>query len=128
MHQVLQSLESNKKRRKSISPSPVPSPRLLLEPISPQQQLHHTLPFGFDSNVFKELEACCNSPVADVEAKISGSNIALKIISRRVTGQVAKIISVLERLSFDVLHINISSMEDTVLYSFVIKVCIFCYD
>lgn len=131
MHQVLQSLES-KKRRKSLSPSPsTPSPRslLTLQPSTPHHHhQHHRLiadhcpNFGFET--VKELGASCNSPVADVEAKISGPNVVLKVISRRVAGQIVKIISVLERLSFEVLHLNITSMEDTVLYSFVIKVYI----
>ncbi|XP_062150369.1 transcription factor MUTE isoform X2 [Alnus glutinosa] len=123
LHQVLQSLES-KKRRKSVSPSPGPSPRplALLQPTC--QVDHSNNVFGFEH--VKELGACCNSPLADIEAKISGSNVVLKIISRRIPGQTAKIISVLERLSFEVLHLNISSMEDTVLYSFVIKIGLEC--
>ncbi|POO02274.1 Basic helix-loop-helix transcription factor [Trema orientale] len=121
MHQVLQSLES-KKRRKSLSPSPGPSPRQLFLPTTTP---HLDSPLGLENQV-KELGACCNSPAADVEAKISGSNVVLKIISRRVTGQIAKIISILERLSFEVLHLNVSSMEDTVLYSFVIKIGLEC--
>ncbi|KAK9933483.1 hypothetical protein M0R45_020680 [Rubus argutus] len=80
----------------------------------------------FIKELHQELGACCNSPVADVEAKISGSNVVLKIISRRTPGQVVKIISVLERSSFEVLHLNISSMEETVLYSFVIKIGLEC--
>lgn len=118
LHQVLQALES-KKQRKSLSPSPGPSPR----PAGPQQlspQPADNSPFGVEN--FKELGASCNSSVADVEAKISGSNVLLKVISKRIPGQIVKIITVLEKLSFEVLHLNISSMEDTVLYSFVIKV------
>ncbi|XP_020553135.1 transcription factor MUTE isoform X1 [Sesamum indicum] len=115
LHQVLQSLEA-KKRRKSLSPSPGPSPRQF----QPSPQLPDS-PFGIHDNNFKELGACCNSPVADVEAKISGSNVLLRTISRRIPGQIVRIISVLEKLSFEILHLNISSMEDTVLYSFVIK-------
>ncbi|KAL5542748.1 hypothetical protein UlMin_010458 [Ulmus minor] len=125
MHQVLESLES-KKRRKSLSPSPCPSPGL---PIVLPPSIPHLDSPNYDWHGFgnvKELGACCNSPVADVEAKISGSNVVLKVISRRVPGQVAKIVSVLERLSFKVLHLNISSMEDTVLYSFVIKIGLEC--
>ncbi|KAK6117233.1 hypothetical protein DH2020_048998 [Rehmannia glutinosa] len=121
LHQVVQSLEA-KKRRKSLSPtSPAPSPRQFqLSPQLPDSPLIGTI---HDTN-FKELGACCNSPVADVEAKISGSNVLLRTISRRIPGQIVRIISVLEKLSFEILHLNISSMEDTVLYSFVIKVCI----
>ncbi|KAL0376566.1 UNVERIFIED_CONTAM: Transcription factor MUTE [Sesamum calycinum] len=120
LHQVLQSLEA-KKRRKSLSPSPGPSPRQF----QPSPQLPDS-PFGIHDNNFKELGACCNSPVADVEAKISGSNVLLRTISRRIPGQIVRIISVLEKLSFEILHLNISSMEDTVLYSFVIKIGLEC--
>ncbi|KAG6597464.1 Transcription factor MUTE, partial [Cucurbita argyrosperma subsp. argyrosperma] len=111
LHQVLQSLESNKRRRKSVSPSPSPRPLVVVGD-------------GFENGV--DVGACCNSSVADVEAKISGSNVLLKIISRRIPGQLSKMISVLERLSFEVLHLNISSMDDTVLYSFVVKIGLEC--
>ncbi|KAJ0036026.1 transcription factor MUTE [Pistacia vera] len=121
LHQVLQALES-KKQRKSLSPSPGPSPRPLVQ--TPQSGDHVHTPFGIEN--FKELGACCNSSVADVEAKISGSNVMLKVIARRIPGQIVKIVSVLEKLSFEVLHLNISSMEDTVLYSFVIKIGLEC--
>ncbi|KAL3812696.1 hypothetical protein ACJIZ3_013964 [Penstemon smallii] len=125
LHQVLQSLEA-KKRRKSLSPSPGPSPRPLLQ-LSPRPllQLSPRPESPFDGN-FKELGACCNSPVANVEAKISGSNVLLRTISRQIPGQVVRIINVLEKLSFEILHLNISSMEDAVLYSFVIKIGLEC--
>lgn len=114
LHQVVQSLEA-KKRRKSLSPSPG---RQFQPPDSPFGNMIMTI----DNNTFKELGASCNSPVADVEAKISGSNVLLRTISKRIPGQVVRIIAVLEKLSFEILHLNISTMEDTVLYSFVIKV------
>uniref|UniRef100_A0A803MLN3 Transcription factor MUTE n=1 Tax=Chenopodium quinoa TaxID=63459 RepID=A0A803MLN3_CHEQI len=80
--------------------------------------------FQFDCG--KELVASCNSPVADVEAKISGSNVVLRVISKRTHGQLLKIISTLEKLSFEILHLNISSMDDTVLYYFVVKIGLEC--
>ncbi|KAG6435520.1 hypothetical protein SASPL_100394 [Salvia splendens] len=117
LHQVVQSLET-KKRRKSLSPSPGPSPRQFrLSPPQPET------PFFGD---FKELGACCNSPVADVEAKISGSNVILRTLSKRIPGQIVRVVGVLERLSFEILHLNISTMEDTVLYSFVVKIGLEC--
>ncbi|CAJ1962406.1 unnamed protein product [Sphenostylis stenocarpa] len=120
LHQVLQALESQK-RRKSLSPSPGPSPRTL-------QPTFHQLDSSsiIGTNSFKELGASCNSSVADVEVKISGSNVILKVISHRIPGQVARIITVLESLSFEVLHLNISSMEETVLYQFVVKIELGC--
>ncbi|KAF3659695.1 Transcription factor MUTE [Capsicum baccatum] len=119
LHLVLQSLEA-KKRRKSLSPSPGPSTPRPLQ-LSPTPESTFTI-----NNNFKELGACCNSPVADVEAKISGSNVMLRTISKRIPGQIVKIINVLEKLSFEILHLNISTMQDTVLYSFVIKIGLEC--
>ncbi|URE21855.1 Helix-loop-helix DNA-binding domain [Musa troglodytarum] len=117
LQQVLHSLEA-KKKRKSLSPSPTPSPRPLLQ-LTPS-------PTSSSPDTVKELGACCNSPVADVEAKLSGSNVLLRTLSKRIPGQVVKIITVLERQAFEILHLNISSMEDTVLYSFVIKIGLEC--
>ncbi|KAL5701723.1 hypothetical protein ACHQM5_027033 [Ranunculus cassubicifolius] len=115
LHTILHSLES-KKKRKSLSPSPSPRP-MQLSPLP-------NSPCGIQT--LKEIGACCNSPVADVEAKISGANVLLKIISRRIPGQILKIIAALEKFSFEILHLNISSMADTVLYSFVVKIGIEC--
>ncbi|KAK4788422.1 hypothetical protein SAY86_019741 [Trapa natans] len=126
LHQVLQSLEAKKRRMSmSLSPCPSPSPRPL-QLMAPPPPLDS--PFIFESTANKELTggACCSSRVADVEARISGSNVILKVIARRIPGQILKIIAILERLSFDILHLNISSMEDAVLYSFVVKIGLEC--
>ncbi|KAL9161524.1 hypothetical protein ABFS82_07G026600 [Erythranthe guttata] len=135
LHQVVQSLESKKRRRKSLSPSPRPSPitpiRQLFQIISPQLNSPYEISMHDNSsnnsdNTFKELGACCNSPAADVEAKISGSNVLLRTISKKIPGQIVRVIGVLEKLSFEILHLNISTIEDTVLYSFVIKIGLEC--
>ncbi|KAI3948255.1 hypothetical protein MKX01_014854 [Papaver californicum] len=143
LHQILHSLKS-KKRRKSLSCSPGPSPRSTLQlitqpPISPlplppdssspfatagfHDDQHNSIVFQDDHQL---AGACCNSSIADVEAKISGSNVILRTVSRRVPGQVVKLIEILEKHSFEILHLNISSMEDTVLHSFVIKIGLEC--
>lgn len=109
----------SQKRRKSLSPSPNPSPKTL-QPTFHQFDISSG---GIETNnTFKELGASCNSSVADVEVKISGPNVILRVISQRIPGQVSRIITVLESFSFEVLHLNISSMEETVLYQFVVKV------
>ncbi|KAK1387732.1 Transcription factor MUTE [Heracleum sosnowskyi] len=126
LHQVLNSLES-KKRRMSLSPSPAPSPKVPLQLLStPPSECNSLIRNASSNENVKELGACCNSVVANVEAKISGSNVILKTVSRRIPGQIVKIINVLETHFFEVLHLNISSMEDTVLYSFVIKIGLEC--
>ncbi|AQK92687.1 transcription factor MUTE [Zea mays] len=128
LQQVLESLEARKKRRSSGgghsfltgSPSPTPSPRshLLSSVSTPSPPV-----------MIKELAACCNSAVADVEAKISGSNVLLRTLSRRssIPGrQAVRLIAVLEGLHLEVLHLNISTMEDTVLHSLVLKIGLEC--
>ncbi|KAJ8565881.1 hypothetical protein K7X08_008457 [Anisodus acutangulus] len=115
LHLFLQSLEA-KKRRKSLSPSPS-TPRPL--------QLSPTPECPFNNN-FKELGICCNFPVADVEARLCGSNVMLRTISKRIPGQIVEIINVLEKLSFEILRLDVSTMQDTVLYSFVIKIGLEC--
>ncbi|GFY85091.1 eukaryotic aspartyl protease family protein [Actinidia rufa] len=86
------------RQRKSLSPSrstPIstrPRPWQLIT-----DQRDHNIPFGLVDNNVKELGACCNSTVADVEEKISGSTVILRMISRRIPGQVVKIINVLEK-------------------------------
>ncbi|CAN8269927.1 unnamed protein product, partial [Cochlearia groenlandica] len=137
LQQLLQVLES-KKRRKTLTliPSSLPNyydHKTLLEPTKlaatkrvPFSQIENIV--MMTTNTFKEVGACCNSSHANVEAKISsGSNVVLRVVSRRVSGQLVRIISVLENLSFQVLHLNISSMEDTVLYFFVVKIGLECH-
>ncbi|CAN1129450.1 Transcription factor MUTE [Linum perenne] len=138
LHQLLQALESKKQRRLSLSPSSAssPSPRHMLQLMPAAATVDHNNNSSSSNNVnakecrtmssSSQLGACCNSTVADVEAKLTGSNVELKVISTRVEGQVVKIITVLEMLSFEVLHLNISSMDDTVLYSFLLKIGLEC--
>lgn len=122
----MESLESKKKRR-SLSPSTLgPSPgtglRLLPAHLDSDVIINSGNQLGTMENPVKELEACCNSPFADVEAKISGSNVILKTISKRIPGQIVNIIEVFEGLALEITHLNISSMDNFVLYSFVLKV------
>ncbi|PKA48892.1 Transcription factor MUTE [Apostasia shenzhenica] len=95
-----------------------------IEYIKELQLLLHSLEAKKQRKGVTGLGACCNSSVADVEAKIMGSNVILRVLSKRAPGQVVKVITVLERHAFEILHLSISSMEDTVLYSYYMKVLI----
>ncbi|KAF7837238.1 transcription factor MUTE [Senna tora] len=120
LQQVVEALES-KKRRKSISPSPT-SP-------SPTTVLNHHASSSLNNNNNKQVivgSTRCNSSVADVQVKISGSNVIVKVISHKIPGQLAKIITLFETLSFQVLHLNISSMDDTVLYQLLVQIGLEC--
>ncbi|OEL17173.1 hypothetical protein BAE44_0021808 [Dichanthelium oligosanthes] len=135
LQQVLETLEARKKRRSSTgsghsfgsSASPTPSPRSHLGLSSSagagagagatSSSAGSSTPSPpvvvGKSLAVKELAACCNSPVADVEARISGANVLLRALSRRAPGQAARMVAVLEALHLEVLHLNISTMEDT---------------
>ncbi|XWS61286.1 hypothetical protein CRYUN_Cryun07bG0113300 [Craigia yunnanensis] len=73
-----------------------------------------------------ELIANSKSPIADVEVKFSGPNLLLKTVSPRIPGQAVKIISALEDLSLEILHVNINTVDETMLNSFTIKIGIEC--
>ncbi|XP_074588660.1 transcription factor SPEECHLESS-like [Curcuma longa] len=77
-----------------------------------------------------EIVAAANSqsPVAKVEVKFSGPNVILKTISHRIPGQAFKIITALEGLAMEILHVSISTNvnDDIMLNSFTIKIGIEC--
>ncbi|URE28842.1 Helix-loop-helix DNA-binding domain [Musa troglodytarum] len=116
LQQVLQSLEAKKQRKvysEVLSPRPLSSPRP--SPLSPR-------PPPLSPRIISELAANSKSPVADVEVKFSGPNVILKTASHRIPGQVLKIIAALEGLALEILHVSISTTDDTMLNSFTIKV------
>ena len=69
-----------------------------------------------------ELVANSKSAIADVEVKFSGPHVLLKTVSQRIPGQALKIISALEDLALEILQVNISTADETMLNSFTIKV------
>ncbi|KAF2537875.1 hypothetical protein F2Q68_00021565 [Brassica cretica] len=75
-----------------------------------------------ESSLINELVANSKSALADVEVKFSGANVLLKTVSHKIPGQVMKIIAALEDLSLEILQVNINTVEETMLYSFTIKV------
>ncbi|KAG0503532.1 hypothetical protein HPP92_003604 [Vanilla planifolia] len=125
----------------SPRPSPLCSPRVGL-PISPRTpqpgspykpgrtpQAYVPSPSQESSpSVETPADVAANSrtQVADVEVKFCGANVLLKTVSHRIPGQVLKIIAVLEGLELEILHVSISTVDDTMLFSFTIKIGIEC--
>lgn len=72
--------------------------------------------------LLQEETAESKSCFADVEVKVLGFDALIKILSRRRPGQLIKAIAALEDLHFTILHTNITTIEQTVLYSFNVKV------
>ncbi|KAF7830668.1 transcription factor SPEECHLESS [Senna tora] len=142
LQQLLQSLEAKKQRkvytevlspRGLVSPKPPVSPRLSL-PISPRTPssgparliMSSSSPTSsanscsINDNI-NELVANSKSHIADVEVKFSGPHVLLKTISPPIPGQALKIISALEDLALEILHVSITTADETMLNSFTIK-------
>ncbi|XP_061375272.1 transcription factor SPEECHLESS [Gastrolobium bilobum] len=73
-----------------------------------------------------ELVANSKSAIADVEVKFSGPHVLLKTVSPRIPGQALRIVSALEDLALEILHVSISTADETMLNSFTIKIGIEC--
>ncbi|KAK7373198.1 hypothetical protein VNO80_06596 [Phaseolus coccineus] len=73
-----------------------------------------------------ELVANSKSVIADVEVKFSGPHVLLKTVSPPIPGQALRIISALEDLALEILHVNISIADETMVNSFTIKIGIEC--
>ncbi|KAL0718859.1 hypothetical protein Bca4012_068182 [Brassica carinata] len=67
-----------------------------------------------------------NSCLADVEVKLLGFDAMIKILSRRRPGQLLMTMAALEDLHLSILHTSITTMEQTVLYSFIVKASSTC--
>lgn len=92
---------------------------------------HHQSPILFplpnEYNIEDEIQeevAESKSCLADVEVKLLGFDAMIKILSRRRPGQLIKAIAALEDMQLSILHTNITTIEQTVLYSFNVKVLI----
>jgi UTP:GlnB (protein PII) uridylyltransferase len=64
------------------------------------------------------------SCVADIEVRVVGVDAMIKILSRRRPGQLIKTVAALEEMHMSILHTNITTIDQTVLYSFNVKVYI----
>lgn len=124
LEQLLQCLESQKRRRLYGDGG-----RGMGDPSTAVQQQQQPQMFGDEGKVQAEYEsgvqeetAESKSCLADVEVKLLGFDGLIKILSRRRHGQLIKTIAALEDLQLAILHTNITTIEQTVLYSFNVKI------
>ncbi|XP_043720229.1 transcription factor FAMA [Telopea speciosissima] len=134
LEQLLQCLESQKRRRLYGGNGEAPRPIIEESPLpipQPQQpQFFPSIPLpndqikltDFDTGVLREETSENKSFLADVEVKLLGFDAMIKILSQRRPGQLLKTIAALEDLQLSILHTNITTIEQTVLYSFNVKV------
>ncbi|KAL3338028.1 hypothetical protein AABB24_030283 [Solanum stoloniferum] len=137
LEQLLQCLESQKRRRiygdtptRPLGDSSTPPPPLMPinqnpSTINPHHQSPILFPLPNEYNIEGEIQeevAESKSCLADVEVKLLGFDAMIKILSRRRPGQLIKAIAALEDMQLSILHTNITTIEQTVLYSFNVKI------
>lgn len=96
-----------------------PVPDLPLNPNDPNKFV------DFETGL-REETAESKSCFADVEVKVLGGDAMIKILSQRRPGQLIKAIAALEDLQLTILHTNITTIEQTVLYCFKVR-CLLIY-
>ncbi|XP_042958058.1 transcription factor SPEECHLESS-like [Carya illinoinensis] len=106
--------------------SPATTMATSLEPSLSRSSSSTTSSINESTITVNELAANSKSPIAEVEVNFSGPNLLLKTVSPRIPGQALKIISALEELSLQILHLSIRTVEETVVNSFTIEVGIEC--
>ncbi|XP_059317766.1 transcription factor FAMA-like [Lycium ferocissimum] len=129
LEQLLQCLESQKRRRlygdgpKQLGDSSTTPSMAIQNPSNPHQPpLLFPLPNEYIEAGIQEETAESKSCLADVEVKLLGFDAMIKILSRRRPGQLIKAIAALEDMQLSILHTNITTIEQTVLYSFNVKI------
>ncbi|KAL6188808.1 hypothetical protein ACLB2K_040199 [Fragaria x ananassa] len=142
LEQLLQCLESQKQRRllgeapppRQVGADSAAAANMAVLPSQPDHQGGGGVPFfpvpnlplnPNDPNKFVDFEtglreetAESKSCFADVEVKVLGGDAMIKILSQRRPGQLIKAIAALEDLQLTILHTNITTIEQTVLYCF----------
>nr|GME01119.1 transcription factor FAMA-like isoform X1 [Ipomoea batatas] len=129
LEQLLQCLESQKRRRlygDAPPARPMAAGDSSTSPLPPLQQQAQPpffpAPNEYEAGICEETTAGSKSCLADVEVKLLGFDGMIKILSRRRPSQLIKVIAALEDLQLTILHTNITTIEQTVLYSFNVKI------
>ncbi|XP_004490291.1 transcription factor FAMA [Cicer arietinum] len=124
LEQLLQCLESQKRRRQvgdsSLSTTQQQPP--FFPATLPLPNDHDMKLAEMETPGLHEETAESKTCLADVEVKLLGFDAMIKILSRRRPGQLIKTIAALEDMQLLILHTNITTIEQTVLYSFNVKV------
>lgn len=131
LEQLLQSLQAQKRKREceefGCSPnSPTPFNGFFLSPQYTSYSAQWNARYGMENTSFNdtgsELIAENKSAVADIEVTMIETHASIKILSQKRTGQLMKTIEALQSLHMTILHLNITTIDQTVLYSFNVKI------
>lgn len=121
LEQVLQSLQFQKIKRENIDRSdPTNCVTSILPPHQSSARCNSKCVVDTSSRQLRALED--KSSIADIEVTLIETHGSLKILSKKKHGQLLKIITALEGFHMTILHLNITSMDEAVLFSFNVKV------
>uniref|UniRef100_A0A0D9WKD1 BHLH domain-containing protein n=1 Tax=Leersia perrieri TaxID=77586 RepID=A0A0D9WKD1_9ORYZ len=150
LEQLIQCLESQKRRRlyggDAPPPPPPPPPRpVAADGSAPVLPMTPAMSFVFPPSIpfpassgdaaadkialdldgggeVREEMAENKSCLGDIEVRLLGVDAMIKILSRRRPGQLIKTVAALEDMQMSILHTNITTIDQTVLYSFNVKI------
>ncbi|KAL5074910.1 hypothetical protein RYX36_013894 [Vicia faba] len=112
LEQLLQSMGGQKKTKENISLNGPPFSEFFT---FPQYTTHNTN----NNNLTMEQKQCA---VADIEVTMVDTHANIKILSKKQTGQLMKIVVGLQNLRLTILHLNVTTLDQMVLYSVSVKV------
>lgn len=117
LEQFLQSLEAQKKIKEE--PDVTPFANFFAYP---QYTSSASASASSCSAQTKEFTAENRSPVADIEVTMAESHANLKIVSKKRPKQILKMVVGFQALYLTILHLNVTTVDEVVLYSFSVKV------
>ncbi|XP_068650127.1 transcription factor bHLH67-like [Aristolochia californica] len=130
LEQLLQSLQAQKRKRQTdeeghCSDSSTPfngfftSPQYTSYSCSPKSDVKCLIDNYINGGKFT---AENKTAVADIEVTVIQTHVNLKVLCPRRPGQLLRAINALEDLCLTILHLNVTSLDPSVLYSFNLKI------
>lgn len=120
LEQILQSLQFQKIKRENADRTDPKNCLSILPPHQLSAPCNSKCVVDTSSSQLREAED--KSSIADIEVTLIETHGSLKILSKKKHGQLLKIITALEGFHMTILHLNITSMDEAVLFSFNVKV------
>lgn len=128
LEQVVEALQIKKRRRDcedNISLRSHGSGLILENLMLKQQSTHYTrwsTKCSYMVDTPKDICAHLTGGGVDVEVKLSGSHALVKVLAQKLPHQLFKASLSLERLHLKIMHLNITTIEQSVLYSFNLEI------
>ncbi|GAV76208.1 HLH domain-containing protein [Cephalotus follicularis] len=122
LEQLLQSLEAKKKMKRNSQEDGESSTFDSVMGVNSLDNLFESCQQCRTRNLDEEMKAENKSEAAEIQVTVIQNHVNLKIQCQKKHGQLLKAIVALEDLRVTVLHLNITSSQSTVLYSFNLKI------